>query len=239
MTSRWTRTWLTAILAAGLLFLGAATTVPSVPESLPEPPPSREEIQALEELARWMHGDRRMTLFSPRDVTDAMRQGRRSFELFRSFTGKRAHIELLRDVPYGAAIYDAAERHGLDSLLVAAIVQAESGFRAEIRSPVGAVGLMQVMPDTGALYGIANLTDPSSNLDVGSRYFSDLLDLYAGDLELALAAYNAGPGNVDRYNGIPPFPETRTYVKRVLRAYVGNHKRAWTQSGAADQLRLP
>lgn len=239
MTSRWTRSGLTVIFAAAVLFLGSATTAPSVPDSLPADPPSREEIQALEELARWMHGDRRVTVFSPRDVTDAMRRGRRSFELFRSFTGKQAHLELLDDMPYGAEIFRAAERHGLDSLLVAAVVQTESNFRSGIHSPVGAVGLMQVMPETGALYGVADLTDPDSNLDAGTRYLRELLDLYSGDLELALAAYNAGPGNVKRFGGVPPFPETRRYVDRVLKTYVGNHRRAWTRSGAADQLRLP
>lgn len=239
MTSRWTKNGLTAIFTVALVFLGSATTAPSVPETLPPDPPTREEIQTLEELARWMRTDRGMQVFSPRDVTEAMRQGRRSFELFRSFTDKQAHLELLSDLPYGSEIFRAAERHGLDSLLVAAVVEAESGFRPRVLSPVGAVGLMQVMPDTGALYGVSNLTDPRSNLDAGTRYLSELLDLYSGDLELALAAYNAGPGNVKRYGGVPPFPETRTYVQRVLRAYVGNHKQAWTRSGAADQLRLP
>lgn len=228
---------LIAPLSLLVVLAASAPSVPSVPGPLAEPP-SREEIEALEELAHWVRSDRRLQVLTATDVAEAMRQGRRSFELFRSYTGKRAHQEFLADLPYGDEIFAAAERYDLDSLLVAAVVEAESSFRANALSPVGAVGLMQVMPTTGEFYGVADLTDPRANLDAGSRYMSELLELYSGDLELALAAYNAGPGNVKRYGGVPPFPETRDYVERVLSAYVGNHRGVWTESGAAEEFLL-
>jgi len=224
-----------APLSLLVVLAASAPSVPSVPGPLPEPP-SRDEIVALEELAQWVRGDRQVQVLTATDVAEAMREGRRSFELFRSYTDKQAHQDYVGGLPYGDQIFAAAERYDLDSLLVAAVVQAESGFRADAVSPVGAIGLMQVMPTTGQLYGVHDLTDPTANLDAGSRYMSELLDLYSGDLELALAAYNAGPGNVKRYGGVPPFPETRSYVERVLSAYVGNHRGVWTESGAAEQL---
>jgi soluble lytic murein transglycosylase-like protein len=193
---------------------------------------------ALEELASWVRDDNRVQVLSPDDVTEALREGRRSFELFRSWTGEKAHRAYLEELPYGDQIFDAAEHNGLDSLLVAAVVQVESQFRPRAVSAVGAVGLMQVMPDTGALYGVHDLTDPTANLEVGTRYFSELLNLFSGDLELALAAYNAGPGAVKRFGGVPPYPETRSYVDKVLSAYVGNHRRVWSESGAAQQIVL-
>lgn len=228
---------LTAIASLTLLLLASAPSVPSVQGPLPTPP-SREEIVALEELARWVRNDQQVQVLSPDDVTEALREGRRSFELFRNYTGKQAHRAYLEQLPYGDQIFDAAEHNGLDSLLVAALVEVESRFHPRAVSAVGAIGLMQVMPDTGALYGVRNLTDPSANLAVGTRYFSELLDLFSGDLELALAAYNAGPGAVKRFGGVPPYAETRSYVDKVLTAYVGNHRRVWSESGAAEQVVL-
>jgi soluble lytic murein transglycosylase-like protein len=113
----------------------------------------------------------------------------------------------------------AAERYGVDGLLLAAIVRHESSFDPEIVSPKGAVGLMQLLPSTGRAYGAEDLFNPGVNLDAGSRYLSHLLALYDGDLELALAAYNAGPTAVARYGGIPPYRETRQYVRRVKAEY--------------------
>lgn len=228
---------LATIASLTLLLFASSPSVPSVQGPLPAPP-SREEIVALEELARWVRDDHQVQVLSPDDVTEALREGRRSFELFRSYTGKQAHHAYLEQLPYGDEIFAAAERNGLDSLLLAAVVQVESRFHPRAVSAVGAVGLMQVMPDTGALYGVTNLTDPASNLDVGSRYFSELLNLFSGDLELALAAYNAGPGAVKRFGGVPPYAETRSYVDKVLAAYVDNHRRVWSESGAAQQIVL-
>lgn len=118
-------------------------------------------------------------------------------------------------------IEQAARRHGLEPALVEAVVAVESGFRPDAVSRKGAVGLMQLMPGTAAELGVADPFDPDANLDGGSRYLSRLLTAHGGDLRKALAAYNAGPGAVRRHEGVPPYPETRGYVDRVLRRYKG------------------
>ena len=113
----------------------------------------------------------------------------------------------------------AARRHGLDPELVMAVVSVESGFHPEAVSPKGARGLMQLMPRTAESLGVENALDPAQNLDGGARHLGQLLTLYGGDLAKALAAYNAGEGAVDRHGGVPPYRETRAYVKKVLERY--------------------
>jgi len=123
----------------------------------------------------------------------------------------------------GADVQDlaraAAERYGLDPELILAVVGAESGFASRAVSPKGAQGLMQLMPRTAAELGVTDAFDPAANLDGGSRYLESLLVKYRGNLRLALAAYNAGPGAVARHGGVPPYRETQEYVRRVLRWY--------------------
>jgi soluble lytic murein transglycosylase-like protein len=114
---------------------------------------------------------------------------------------------------------DASRRHGLEPALVLAVVAVESGFRPEAVSPKGAQGLMQLMPRTAAALGVQDPLDPEQNLDAGVRHLEALLKLYGGDLRRALAAYNAGEGAVERHGGVPPYRETRAYVKRVLERY--------------------
>lgn len=126
-------------------------------------------------------------------------------------------------VPIVSPVYDPIIRrlsaeHGVDPTIVRAVIQVESAYQPKARSRKGAVGLMQVMPATGRQYGIRNLWDPTSNIRAGVTHLRTLLDRYP--LALALAAYNAGEGAVDRFAGIPPFPETVDYVARV-RALVG------------------
>lgn len=114
---------------------------------------------------------------------------------------------------------ETARRHGLDPALVLAVAAVESAFQPKAVSPKGAQGLMQLMPGTAAELGVQDAFDPADNLDGGSRYLAALLAQYGGDVSKALAAYNAGAGAVKRHNGIPPYRETRDYVKKVLKRY--------------------
>lgn len=114
---------------------------------------------------------------------------------------------------------DVARRHGLDPELVMAVAGVESAFQAKAVSRKGAQGLMQLMPGTARDLGVADPFDPAANLDGGTRYLRDLLATYDGDLPKALAAYNAGPTAVNRHQGVPPYKETRDYVKKVLHRY--------------------
>ena len=118
--------------------------------------------------------------------------------------------------PYAETIRRAAQRHGVDPVLLTAMAEVESGFDPQAISHKGAQGLLQLMPATARRFGVANSFDPDQNVDGGARYLDWLLTHFSGDEQLALAGYNAGEGAVDRYQGIPPFPETERYVVRVL-----------------------
>jgi soluble lytic murein transglycosylase-like protein len=115
-------------------------------------------------------------------------------------------------------VESAAKKNGLPPNFVHSVVAAESGYRPDAVSPKGAIGLMQLMPATAQAYG-ADPRDPAQNVEAGAAYLRELLIKYDGDPRLALAAYNAGPGAVDRYNGVPPYAETQTYIERVMRNY--------------------
>jgi soluble lytic murein transglycosylase-like protein len=116
--------------------------------------------------------------------------------------------------PYAAIIDELAATHGVDPRLVRAVIRVESAFEPRARSPKGAMGLMQLMPVVARQYAVNNPYDPRANLEAGIRHLKDLLGRF--DLSLALAAYNAGEAAVRRFGGIPPYPETREYVKQVL-----------------------
>ena len=117
-------------------------------------------------------------------------------------------------VPYGSIIYREAIRNRLSPELVAAVVESESDFRARLVSDKNAQGLMQIIPSTGRLMGAEDLFNPSQNIAAGTRYLRYLFDRF-GDQRIALAAYNAGEGNVEKFGGVPPFPETVNYLQKV------------------------
>jgi soluble lytic murein transglycosylase-like protein len=120
---------------------------------------------------------------------------------------------------YEDVIRLASDRHSVDADLIRAVIKVESDFNSSARSHKGAMGLMQLMPDTARLHNVLDVYDPSSNVDGGVRHLKLLLGRYQGNLELSLAAYNAGAGAVEKHGGIPPFAETRDYVRRVLNYY--------------------
>jgi hypothetical protein len=123
---------------------------------------------------------------------------------------------LLDGSPYAEIIASAAEAHGVDPLLVRALIQVESGYRPRARSRKGAMGLMQLMPSTAREYNVRHPFEPKANIEAGIKHLKTLIDRFGDDVGLALAAYNAGPGAVEKFNGIPPYRETRSYVSRIL-----------------------
>ncbi len=123
------------------------------------------------------------------------------------------------EIPFGKLIYEKAKKYDVDPALVAAVIEQESRFKPRAKSHVGAKGLMQLMPRTGRWMGARDLYNPEQNIDAGVKYIKYLDKRFNGDLKKIIAAYNGGEGNVKRYNGIPPFRETRQYVKKVLKNY--------------------
>jgi hypothetical protein len=132
--------------------------------------------------------------------------------------------------PIDDLIAGAANRHQIDPDFVASVVKAESAFVTTAASSKGALGLMQLMPQTAARLGVEDPLDPGANVEGGTRFLRQLLDLYDGDAVRALAAYNAGPQRVRFYGGVPPFRETRAYVTRIIEDY--NRKKLRQQDGS-------
>ena len=127
-------------------------------------------------------------------------------------------------VPKGTAafkelIHEAGIKYGVDPDLITAVIRQESGGNPSVSSSVGAMGLMQLMPDTAKSLGVTNAFDPKQNIFGGARYLRGLMDQFNGSVPLALAAYNAGSGSVRKYGGVPPYPETQNYVKSIMSMY--------------------
>jgi soluble lytic murein transglycosylase len=120
---------------------------------------------------------------------------------------------------YDDIIRSASDRHSVDADLVRAVIKVESDFNSNARSHKGAMGLMQLMPETARLHSVSDIYDPGDNIEGGVRHLKLLLNRFQGDLQLSLAAYNAGIKAVEKHGGIPPFAETQEYVRRVLRFY--------------------
>lgn len=138
--------------------------------------------------------------------------------VLRESNGQIAKASLI-NTSYDDFIQTASGRYNVDAQLIRAVIKAESDFNSAARSQKGAMGLMQLMPGTARLHNVTDAYDPSENVDGGARHLRMLLDRYQGDIELSLAAYNAGSAAVEKHGGIPPFAETREYVRRVLRFY--------------------
>ncbi len=137
--------------------------------------------------------------------------------------------EELPRTPFDTHIRAAARKHGVEEKLISSVIAVESNFDPRAVSRKNARGLMQLMPETARRFGVTDVFDPAQNIDAGTRYLRELLDRYAGDLALALAAYNAGPDRVTQYRGVPPFSETRAYVRRVTEQTQRNKDSAATR----------
>jgi|CXWL01.1.fsa_nt_gi hypothetical protein len=225
--SKFSSCWLLLLLVAFPANLPSSLPAPSQP-----PVPTAEERALVSQLARWVAPDAPSShVVLERGWGRTIRQEPASFELFTAFHDVPTRQAMLTGLPFGSAIATAASRHGVDPLLVAAVVEAESQFHPQLVSPRGAVGLMQIMPSTVGV-GETELADPAVNLDRGSAYLAGLLGRFGGDLELSLAAYNAGPNRVSRYGGVPPYDETRHFVDRVLATYVRYQQELWQLSGS-------
>ena len=129
-------------------------------------------------------------------------------------------------------IANAGSQTGIDPDFISSVIRAESGYNPKAVSPKGAQGLMQLMPSTAAKLGVHDSFDPANNIDGGSRYLRELLLRYNGDTTKALAAYNAGPGSVEKYKGVPPYRETRSYVARVINDF--NRRKLAARKQTAD-----
>lgn len=135
---------------------------------------------------------------------------------FSGYQGIQAPKENLDASSLAHQINSMAQKYGVNAGLIQQVVKAESSFNSQATSSAGAMGLMQLMPGTAASYGVQNAYDPTQNLDGGTHFLKDLLDRFKGNIPLTLAAYNAGPGAVEKYNGIPPYKETQAYVQKII-----------------------
>lgn len=133
---------------------------------------------------------------------------------------------------YDSYIRASAQRHGVDPGLIKAMMHSESAFNPNARSPVGAQGLMQLMPATARRFKVSNPWNPADNIEGSAKYIAWLMKRFNNNVEFAVAGYNAGEGNVDKYNGIPPFKETRNYVKNVMSRYHSLYKNDSGLSGS-------
>ena len=146
---------------------------------------------------------------------------------------------LTEKTPFEKVIRDAAQRYNLDADLIHCIIAVESNFDPKAVSPKNARGLMQLLPQTAALFGVKNIFDPEENVNAGSHYLRDLLTKYNNNLTLALAAYNAGPERVDQYgHRVPPYLETMKYVQRIAKSYAKLKSTNTTQQKPSEPLSL-
>ncbi|MBU2489201.1 MAG: lytic transglycosylase domain-containing protein [Proteobacteria bacterium] len=200
------------------LFCAAATLLALAATALAFSPPARAEIY------RWVD-EKGVIHFS-----DApLHAGYRAM----TWSKKKQTPAAIHPSLYDHLILTAADDHGLEFTLVKALIRVESSFNARAVSPSGAQGLMQLMPESCADLGVTDPFDPRQNIQGGCMYLKSLLDRFDNDIPMALAAYNAGPGAVERHKAIPPFPETQAFVKRVLKI----HAQLSSRAAATSSLR--
>ncbi len=136
-----------------------------------------------------------------------------------SYRPTNGTVNMDQNGDYNDIIKEAANKYQVPEKLIRSVIQQESGYNPNAISSAGASGLMQLMPKTASSLGVNNIMDPYDNIMGGTKYLKSMMTKYNGNIELTLASYNAGPGNVDKYNGIPPFKETQNYVKKVMASY--------------------
>lgn len=202
----------TMLLGASLAVGGIGVPMSASRSNAPDP---AESVNAARDVGREIASGVGQAIPLGDMVQEALPLTEQEMELV---TEKAREDFFKSEVPFGSIIYQEAKKNNLKPELVAAVVQTESNFRPTARSGVGASGLMQLMPRTGAWMGAKNLMNPTDNVRAGTKYLKYLNERFDGNETKILAAYNAGEGNVRRYGGVPPFKETRNYVVKVAKA---------------------
>jgi soluble lytic murein transglycosylase-like protein len=193
-------------------------------------------LTSIADSGRNAIASRSLPIFTTRKIRDTFLQPEQApRELNLELTKERFYAS---EVPFGGIIYREAVRNNLPPELVAAVIESESDFRVRLVSVKNAQGLMQIIPETSRLMGCTDPFDPVDNIAAGTKYLRYLLDRF-GDQRTALAAYNAGEGNIERFGGIPPFPETQDYLRRVASRSHSYRRRVQHRFFASMRMNAP